>query len=257
MPNGSRLRVDDVVAERRTPGTGSARKVLQVLFSFSERRTSATVAELAELVGAPIPTAYRHVALLKELQLLEEGPAGTYHPTARVMPLARAAQLSSGLSELARPIVEETSDAFNETVMLMQHYGEGVVCIELKECDRAMRFTFQRGHSLPLGFGASGKMALALMAPHIREAWSQASGRTELEAEFVRVAELGYATSTGEVDEGVWACSVPVLADGAHPVVLTVAGPAARFDEEARSAAPEILQRSAERIRRAAQRFSL
>jgi DNA-binding IclR family transcriptional regulator len=215
----------------RSRGSGSARKVLQILFSFSEHRSSATVAELAKVAGVPLPTAYRHVALLKELQLLEEGAAGTYRPTALVAPLARAAQQANGLVEIARPIVAETSRAFNETVMLMQNYGDAVVCIELTESDRPMRYTFERGHNLPLGSGASGKMALAMLSRDDQDAWMRRNRRQDLADELEQIQRQGFATSSAEVDEGVWACSVGVAGRGKHPIVLSVAGPGTRFDE--------------------------
>ena len=59
-----------------------------MLLAFSEHRHEATVAELAQIAGCPMPTAYRYVALLMELELLRQGPTGTYHPSARVMPIA-------------------------------------------------------------------------------------------------------------------------------------------------------------------------
>jgi len=235
-------------AERRSPGSGSARKVLQLLFSFDDRRTSATVAELAEIGAIPLPTAYRHVALLKDLGLLEEGRAGVYHPTARVMSLARAAQQSNSLADLARPLITEASAMFDETVMLKQHSGDAVVCIEVKETDQAMRFTFQRGRITPMGRGGSGKMALASLPTEARRAWVRAHGTPALEAECELIAERGYAISEGEIDRGVWACSVPVLAGVAHPIVLTVAGPDVRFDQATRASAPHLLRRYADRI---------
>lgn len=242
---------------KRTAGAGSSRKVLQILFAFSERRREATVAELAEIIGAPVPTAYRHVALLKELQLLEEGKTGKYHPTARVMPLARAAQLANDVARIAQPIVAETSARLRETVMLMQHFGDSAVCIERTECDRPMRFTFQRGHSIPLGIGASGRMVLASLSPEAQSARIAELNSPGLPQDLAAVAARQYATSHSEVDEGVWACSVPVLIDRGRPVVLTVAGPATRISEDARDAALDTLRTNAQRIRQEYETYRL
>src|SRR5436305_5224510 len=93
--NGTEVNGAEAPAPRRTPGASSSRKVLQLLLALSERRWEASVAELAATNGTPIATTYRYVALLKELQLLEEGRAGHYHLTRQVMPLARAAQLAN------------------------------------------------------------------------------------------------------------------------------------------------------------------
>ena len=241
----------------------SARKALQILFAFSEQRHEATVAELAILIDSPVPTVYRHVALLKELQLLEEGQAAKYHPTARVMPLARAAQLSNDMARIAKPVVTEAAELLNETVMLMQYFGDSVVCVERQECDRPMRFTFQPGHSIPLGVGASGRMALASLPEADRtRRISELAGPLEstvdaLTAEAEATMRRQYAVSTSEVDDGVWACSVPLTVRKERPVVLTVAGPVSRIDDAAQERALVTLQHSATRIRDEFDKYAL
>ena len=245
-------------ADARSGGTGSARKILTLLFSFSEYRRDATVAELAETIGASVPTAYRLVALLKDMNLLEEGTRGRYHPTVKVMPLARAAQLASDIARVAAPIVEETSRELRETVMLMQYFGDAAVCIELSESDRPMRFVFQRGHTLPLGRGASGKMVLASLPAKAQAAVLGRDGQLAgLESELSDIRARGYAVSRGEVDDGVWACSAPVTLDDDRPVVLTAACPSARMSEDAKERAIELVVRNAARIRDALRPYSL
>ncbi|WP_240687253.1 IclR family transcriptional regulator [Amycolatopsis suaedae] len=245
---------------RKTPGANSSRKVLQLLLGFSEQRVDASVAELAKLVGTPIATTYRYVALLKELQLLEEGRAGRYHLTSQVMPLARAAQLANNLARLARPSMEEAAQELRETVMLFQHFGDAAVCSERVECDRAMRFTFQPGHTLPLGVGASGKMVLATMPEAERGRYlpDVVARRGEGIREELRKAYANrYAVSWGELDEGVWACSVPVPLNGQRTTVLSLAGPAARITDDAKRRAITALQGYARKIHNAVASFSL
>ncbi|QFU86440.1 IclR family transcriptional regulator [Amycolatopsis sp. YIM 10] len=245
---------------KRTPGASSSRKVLQLLLAFSERRPEATVAELAALAGTPIATTYRYVALLKELQLLEEGRAGYYHVTSQVMPLARAAQVANDLARLARPVMEEAARELRETVLLFQQFGDAAVCAERAECDQAMRFTFQPGHSVPLGVSSAGKMLLAgLPEPERSRRLSAVVARrgSSLRDELKRAELNRYAVSWGEVDEGVWSCSVPVRAPGQRPTVLTVAGPAARIGDEAKRTAIVVLQSHAQRIQDAYTQFVL
>ncbi|MEC3978604.1 IclR family transcriptional regulator [Amycolatopsis sp. H20-H5] len=251
---------DGPVPPRRTPGASSSRKVLQLLLAFSERRPEASVAELAATIGTPVATTYRYVALLKELQLLEEGRTGRYHVTSQVMPLARAAQLANDLARLARPVMEDASRELGETILLFQHFGEVAVCADRVECDRAMRFTFQPGHSVPLGVGASGKMLLALLPEAERErrlpALIQRRG-TGVREELRRVTANRYAVSWGEIDEGVWGCSVPVHTAGHRPTVLSLVGPAARIPDEAKRATISALQGYAGRIQKAVSSYAV
>ena len=258
--NGTEVNGAEAPAPRRTPGASSSRKVLQLLLAFSERRWEASVAELAATIGTPIATTYRYVALLKELQLLEEGRAGHYHLTSQVMPLARAAQLANDLVRLAKPAMEEAAAELGETVMLFQQFGDAAVCADRVECDRAMRFTFEPGSSMPLGEGASGKMLLALLPETERE--RRLAAIIERRGPGVR-DELKHAlanrftVASGEIDEGVWACSVPVQPSGRRPTVLSLAGPAARITTESRQLAITTLQRYANRIQRTLSSYSL
>ena len=235
------------MAAKADNGTSSSsKKVLNLLLQFSAERTELSVPEMAKLIGSTTPSTYRYLALLKELDLLEEGKPGHYHPTARVIPLARAAQLSNPLARIAGPMLREASDAIGETVMLQQLAGDNVVCIELAECDRPMRFTIQRGRSTPLGRGASGKMALALCPAETRERLLPPHlSHDQLDTYLAQ----GFATSNSEIDEGVWACSVPVITTQKNLCVLTSAGPESRIPEEHKALTRQALNESAQKIR--------
>ncbi len=140
--------------------------------------------------------------------------------------------------------------------MLMQRFGGEVVCVELTECDRPMRFTFWRGHTLPLGVGASGKVALSMLPETIRAPWTNGPAGDALGQELIEIRERGYVVSESAIDAGIWACSVPVIPSASHPVVLTVVGPGSRIETDLRERAPAILKHSAERIRTAASEYS-
>ncbi|WP_239154445.1 IclR family transcriptional regulator [Amycolatopsis sp. FDAARGOS 1241] len=231
-----------------------------MLLAFSEHRWEASVAELAEVIGSPVATTYRYVQLLKELQLLEEARSGRYHVTSQVMPLARAARLANDLARIARPTMEEAARELGETILLFQHFGDLAVCTDRVECDRAMRFTFQPGHSIPLGAGATGKMLLALLPDGEREQLVVDVARehgVEVREELKHALANHYAQSWGDIEDGVWACSVPLETGRPRPAVLSLVGPAARISEDARREAIDALQLYAERIRKAVTSYSL
>ena len=245
---------------RRTAGANSSRKVLQLLLSFTEQRWEASVAELAEVIGSPVATTYRYVQLLKELQLLEESRSGRYHVTSRVMPLARAARLANDLTRLARPAMEEAARELGETILLFQHFGEFAVCSDRVECDRAMRFTFQPGYSIPLGLGATGKMLLALLPDGERERHISRIARehgAELRDALKHALANRYAQSWGEIEDGVWACSVPLDADRLRPSVLSLVGPATRIGDTEQERAIASLRAYAEQIGKAIAEYSV
>ena len=233
------VKLFDPTRSTQTRGAESPRKVLQVLLSFSQHRPHATISELAAEIGAPSSSCYRYVALLREMGLLEEGERSTYHVTPQIMHVARAAQVSHDLSRIARPYMEDVAAAASETVMLMQAYGLSAVCIDSIVSTRPVRLSFESGHTLPLGDGASAKVLLAFMPSEERRMrlderatvdTAFAARRKVLEAELDHIAVQGWATSLAEVEEGVWACAAVIRDDSRQPAVVTVAGPAFRID---------------------------
>ncbi|MGZ2224308.1 IclR family transcriptional regulator [Glutamicibacter nicotianae] len=230
------------VANKEVGTLSSAQKVLEIIFSFSAERTELTVAQMSELLGSTTPTTYRYLALLKSMDLVVEGKPGRYHPTARVMPLARAAQLTNPLSTLAVPLLEQAVSEIGETVMLMEKVGDWMICTELVECSQSMRFTIPKGRKVPLGRGASGKMALALSSQATKERYiTEKMSFEDLDA----IKKRGYARSFSEIDDGAVATSVPTYVRGQQVATLTTAGPTSRMNDEQQQHALEVLQRIA------------
>lgn len=250
--------------KRRTPGVESPRKVLQMLLRYSENQPTASIQELAAEVDVPISTAYRYVALLRELGLLEETEGARYSVAPRIMGVARAAQALNSLGRLARPLMEELAEETNETIMLVRMIAGAPVCVEKLESSRPVRLSVQPGQPLLLHVGASGKTLLAFQPERDREAFLEA--RCELEPDFAErvdslrvelkeIAERGWAVSRGEIDEGIWACSAVVRRGERAAGTLTVAAPAYRIDEDdqtrilarLRAASTELAEQLAER----------
>lgn len=227
--------------KRRTPGVESPRKVLQMLLRYSEDQPTASIQELAAEVDVPISTAYRYVALLRELGLLEETEGARYSVAPRIMGVARAAQAVNNLASLARPLMQELAEETNETIMLVRMIAGAPVCVEKLESSRPVRLSVQPGQPLLLHAGASGKTLLAYQSEREREAFLEARCELdpsfaehvgELRTELEQIAERGWAVSRGEIDEGIWACSAVIRRGDRALGTLSVAAPAYRIDED-------------------------
>lgn len=227
----------------RTPGVESPRKVLRMLLSFSEHRPTATVQELAGAVSAPTSTAYRYVALLKELGLLEEASEGRYRVGQRIQAVADAAATQNRLARLVRPSMERLAADLRETTMLVRVIAGAAVCVEQAESDRPVRLSVQPGQPLPLHSGASGKVLLAslpdserdrLLTLGVRADPSLAAQLPRLHEELAAVRARGWAESHGEIDEGIWACATMLHVPGEARTALSVAGPAYRLSRDRR-----------------------
>jgi DNA-binding IclR family transcriptional regulator len=224
----------------RRSGTESARKLLQVLLAFNQRRPQATVKELAEAAGLSLPTAHRYVALLKETGLLEDSGRVGYQLGWRVLQLAQTARASNGLAQVAEPVMRRLVAETDETVTLLQLIGDSMVCVGQIESSRFVRLTLEPGQRLPLSAGASAKVFLASFDRAERVAYLDrmaaeqpgfARRRAALERELEVVRSQGWATSHGEIDEGIWVASAPVSEGGQTMAVLSMACPSYRLGE--------------------------
>jgi DNA-binding IclR family transcriptional regulator len=211
--------------------------VLRLLGSLSEDRPRVSIADLATDLGIPISTAYRYVAILREAGLLEEGMPGLYQVGPDAFRLARAAQAVNDLAAVARPILIGIRDQVDENVYVVRMIGDAAVCIDRVESSRAMRLSFHPGQALALGVGASGKALLSTRSPGERRALLELRAGDDpalgdripaLLRELDRVHRQGWAESSAEIDEGVWAFSAVVAGYRQGPVALSVAGPAFR-----------------------------
>lgn len=241
----------------RKVGPDSARRVIEVLFTFTGEQPELTVREIAAKVGIPLPSAHRYVALLREEHLLAEGDRGTYHLTWRVNGLTRAARAAHGLIDVADGHMRQLSERIGETVLLAQLVHGLPVCTHRVETSRRLRLSFEPGQNLPPLRGASVKILVGTLAESERRAYLDrvlAAGsegdrsRSEFLAEIDRARDQGWAASTQEIDEGVWAVAAPVREGSEVVASLSAACPAFRLDDERRAFVRDHVRVSARQI---------
>ena len=204
---------------RRTPGVESARKVLQLLLCFDAGRPRAAVPELAKAAGLPLSSTYRHLALLREVGLIEEEGAGIYRVTPRAHGLARAADQASPLVVAARPFLTRLAAETGSTAVLFRLMGDVGVAADAVEPRKPVHLSGVSGRSFPLHRGAPSKMLFATLPATVRNAYldrieradpEERTRRRAREAELAQIRRRGWAESHGEVDPGMWAVAAPV-----------------------------------------------
>ncbi|PXB87645.1 IclR family transcriptional regulator, partial [Pseudomonas aeruginosa] len=117
---------------------------------------------------------------------------------------------------LAKPELKRLADLSQESVALMVASNQQAICLELFDSPQPLRCCYQKGLAQPLLHGASAKALLAHLEDERREelylAQELSAERIDkLEQELRLIREQGYAVSQGEIDEGVWGISVPLL----------------------------------------------
>lgn len=228
------------MARAKTPGVDSARRVLEVLLLFSEDEPTMSVDDLVQRTGVSQPTMYRYLALLRELALVEEHSYGRYALSPLCLAMGKAAERAYPQSEEVGTALAALASATGETAQLMRRIDDSAVCSALSETPQAVRLSFTLGHAMPLHRGAAAKVLLAGMG----QDWARRylarcdpplteNEQRERLAELARIRGQGWAESSAEVDEGIWAHAAAVRQGGRMIAAVTVAGPRYRLDEAA------------------------
>lgn len=241
-------------SDSRRAGSDSARRIIEILFAFTEDSPLRTARELSEEVGIPVPSAHRYIALLRDLGLITDIRRGVYRLTPRISLLSRAAQAANSILEIAEPHLRALCAELNETVMLVQRVGDHPICVARHESARAIRASFQPGQALPPLRGASAKVLLSGMSPSQLEAYlARMNADPETEppspawlAEIDTIRASGWGSSSHEVNEGVWVAAAAVRERNQVVAAVSVACPEFRTTEQSRA---QVIQRVQETAR--------
>lgn len=238
---------------KTTPGVESARRVLQILLMFSEDRLEVTIDDVAKLHDMSLPSAYRYMALLRELQLVQEARGGAFVLTPKIQELAAASERSIDLERVARPVLERLMLATNETAFILRRVRERAVFLFSAQPERALTLSFRGGNTTPLHRGAVAKVLLAYAPGGFRQRYltknvSPDAESTRLQRELVEIQKNGFAESESEVDEGIWGGAVPIHVAGMAVASLSIAGPAFRIDADKRALIRRLLGEAAKEI---------
>jgi len=168
---------------------------------------------------------------------------------------------STGLREIANPIMRDLVAATGETAILTVYRSQEVICIDKVETRHSVRLTMEVGRRRLPHAGASSKALMAYLPEDEIEAIIRIKGLPqlctntitnpdELLSELARIRQQGFAESHEETDLGAWGVATPVFDRGGGVVAaIGVAGPNSRFDAAR-------LQQYVTLCRQAAQRMS-
>lgn len=221
-------------AVKAAQGSESARRALALLMAFSAERHTLTARQLAAATAIPLPSVYRYVAFLREAGLLVGGDAGSYHLSARLIALARAAEAAETLIDIAGPVMRRLAAETTETVILVRLVARTAVCVHRVETTHPLRTSYEPGQALPLEHGASARLLLASLSPQERReylaplAGADPAAAAQLEDNIVRAGQQGWATSEEEIDHGVWAAAAAVRDSRGIIASLSVPSPLVR-----------------------------
>lgn len=227
----------------------SVERAINILKCFSPEKLELTLTEIANEIDLPISTVARILATLEKHRFLSRNKENQkYYLGAEMARLGILCYSNLDFRRIALPYMTELRDLFNESVSLYIAEGSQRVCIERVESTHPLRRVIDIGSQLPLTRGASGRLLLAYMDENnIKEILKQ-DPYTTIDA-LQELRKAGFAISKGEREAGVVSVAVPLF-DAKYQVlaVLSISGPAERFQEERLNLMVEKLKHYSQRI---------
>lgn len=237
---------------------GTLARGLDVLELFSPASPELSQKEISGMLGLPMPTVHRLVAVLTERGWLARDPGSRrLRLGLELARLGPALLAGMRLPELARPHLLRLAAEVQETVNAAILQRAEVVYLLSEPADRLLTSRVSIGMRLPAHCTALGKCVLAQLSEDLAqvtlgaEPYERRTDRTlttwsDLAADLAAIRERGYSISEEEYEVGLISIAVPVhWLDGPGSGAINVSLPATR-------ATPEVREHLTERLRQAA-----
>jgi DNA-binding IclR family transcriptional regulator len=221
------------------------------------------VSELARAIGSTKSATFRILATLEDrgyVSRVEE--IGKYQLGLNLVHIGQSALERIDLRTVARPVLEDLHERFNETVNLGVLAGGRIVYVDMVESDHGLRMSARIGAHDNVHSTAIGKAILANLLPDQQEELLHGPlpARTEktltdvdaLRQEIERIKVSGFSRDRGENENGACCFGAPIFdAQGRVVAAISVSGPDTRLAGEVaedvavavRAAAQEITNR--------------
>lgn len=201
---------------------GTIAKVLQILQFIRNGHTRLTAKEVATLLDVSLATAYRYLAELETIGLIERASLNEYVLGPTVVELDHLIRMNDPLLAAAGEIMEELSARTGATVLLTRLHGLKVVCIrEVRGPLAPNAAGYERGRAMPLFRGATSKAIMAnlskellakVVQQHARElrAARLPTSCEELVQAMAKLRSAGVCFTKNEVNRDTQAWAVPI-----------------------------------------------
>jgi IclR family acetate operon transcriptional repressor len=198
----------------------------------------------AEAAGVSRSTAYRLLATLTSLGLLERIPGGGYMPGPQAFLWATRLLEQLDLKDLSTPILQRLREERGESVNLALLQGTELIYVQVFESPGILRTVESVGSRVPLHAAAIGKAVAAFVdpeqlsqllgdEPYPRLTANTVTTRIALERELETIRESGYSLDLESVEPGVVCIGAPVFRGGRVAGAISLSGPRARVTDAA------------------------
>lgn len=203
---------------------------LEILRCFGPSDEYLGNAELAKRTNIPRPTVSRMTATLTQLGYLRYAEnLEKYRLGPGVLDLGYRYLASEGVRDIARPFMQELSDATDCLVAIGAPDGASMTYIQVCQGSGPLVLRLTVGSRVAIGTSAVGRAFLAALPPKEREPYYEAIRAQNpdawpdiqrgLERAFKEYEQYGFVTSDGEWNRDVSAVGVPLILDNGGQVV--------------------------------------
>ncbi len=231
----------------------AADRALTLLRCFEREPRRRSLAELADTIGVPRPSAFRLLSTLEQHGFVRR-VGQTYALGHRCLVLGNVYQADLGVEAAALPVLERLRDETGETTQLAVLEDWQVVYLARVLSHQPVAYMRSRaGAVLPAYCTGLGKVLLATRDPDEVAAWARrqtfprrtANTLTTADALLEDLAvtrERGYAIDDEEREVGVRCVAAPVYdGSGAAIAAISVAGPPGRLPLDLGEVAAQVM----------------
>lgn len=222
--------------------TDGAERVVSLLDAVGSSADGLGVAEAARMLDVHASTASRLLGTLAASGMVERDPVTRrFQLGARILGLAASAVQRLPIVSQARVELEELSSLTSETANLAILDRLHVVYVDQVTPAQTVVMASWVGRRSPAHASSSGKVLVAFGDPVVRDALLGRGRRLEaltprtitdprtLAEVLDQVRRQGYASSSGELEEGLITLAAPVLVGGRAVAAVSVSGPTFRL----------------------------
>ncbi len=202
---------------------------LAIIETMAERGEPIGVSELAKLVGANKPKAYRHLRTLVGHNYVAQDPeTDKYFLTLKTFHIGQAIAARAEFLVEARRVLPRLRELTGQTVAVGQIEEEGVRVLDILRHRAAIEISTPPGTLFEFHCSAQGRIALAFgAASHWDRMIQRLNGAGDIDLEslrsgLTRVRQQGWAVAPEEALIGVNALAAPVF-DASRQLAGTIA----------------------------------
>lgn len=206
--------------------------MLSVLDLFTQEHSSWTAEEIAQRLECSIPTAYRYLRELSDVQLLRSAAAGHYVLGTKILELDYQLRNGDPLIQAGSGPMKQLARQVDCDVALIALSGSHLLTIHYESSHGEGRASYGRGRRMPCFKGAMSLAAIAgLGKPALRKLYQAnaaeaqatpgAHSLEELGEQLKAIRKLGYATSQGALDAHNAGLAIPLSMPG-HEITASL-----------------------------------